>query len=116
MNAARRLAVALVAAGAGLSGCSVELEHGLGERQANEVVAVLDRAGIAADKVADEAPGGFKVVVAQVGPLRVARGSRGLALGLAIGALALVFALSLALVAGAFRMRALRIRLRERKD
>ncbi len=251
MEIARLLAVALVATAAG---CSVELEHALDERQANEVVAVLDRAGIPADKVADEAPGAFTVVVArgdaaqafrvleahalprraakgvgeafadkgllpsataerarlqaslgadlertlealpgvtaarvhlalpeddplhataarprptasvllrarrgaapaegdvrrivagavegmqaadvsvvvaveeevqpapevaQVGPLRVARGSRGLALGLAVGALALVFALSLVLVAGAFRMRALRARLRQRDE
>jgi len=62
MPIARRLAVAACVA---LAGCGVELEHGLDERQANEVVTALDRAGLAADKVADEAPGAFKVVVAR---------------------------------------------------
>lgn len=33
-----------------LAGCGVELEHGLDERQANEIAAVLENAGISADK------------------------------------------------------------------
>jgi type III secretion protein J len=37
-----------------LGGCGVELEHGLDERQANEISSVLEGAGISADKVADE--------------------------------------------------------------
>jgi type III secretion protein J len=61
MGSALRMSAALALALA--SGCSIELEHGLDERQANEVVATLDRAGISADKAADETPGAFKVVV-----------------------------------------------------
>src|SRR4051794_7099120 len=34
----------------GLAGCGVELEHGLDERQANQIAALLDQAGIRADK------------------------------------------------------------------
>jgi type III secretion protein J len=48
------------------AGCGVELEHGLDERQANQVTAVLEEAGIGADKVADDAQGAtgrYKVVV-----------------------------------------------------
>jgi type III secretion protein J len=60
----RALAVAAtVAAVLGASGCSVELEHALDERQANEVVAVLDRSGVQADKAPDEGPASWKVVV-----------------------------------------------------
>src|SRR5689334_8627946 len=44
-------------------GCGVELEHGLDERQANQVTAALEQAGVAADKVAEEQAGTFKVVV-----------------------------------------------------
>lgn len=54
----RLLLIALVVA----CGCGVELEHGLDERQANQVTAVLAGAGIAADKVRD-GDGRFKVVV-----------------------------------------------------
>jgi type III secretion protein J len=57
----RPVVLALVAACA--AGCSVELEHGLDERQANEVVATLDRSGVSADKAPDEGPGSFKVLV-----------------------------------------------------
>ena len=46
-----------------LCGCGTELEHGLDERQANEVVAALERAGIAADKTSDDGPDRYKVVV-----------------------------------------------------
>lgn len=54
------LCAALVA----LSGCGVELEHELDERQANEVASVLESAGIAADKVAeDNGANAYKIVV-----------------------------------------------------
>lgn len=46
-----------------LAGCGVELEHGLDERQANEVDSVLEAAGIAADKVAEEGQAGRYTVV-----------------------------------------------------
>jgi type III secretion protein J len=47
-----------------LSGCGVELEHGLDERQANEVASVLESAGIAAEKVAeDNGANAYKIVV-----------------------------------------------------
>ena len=46
-----------------LGGCGVALEHGLSERQANDVLVALERAGITADKQAGEAPGQFAVVV-----------------------------------------------------
>lgn len=58
MKAARLLLVLLV------SGCGVELEHGLDERQANEVESVLEAAGISADKVAEEGhEGAYTIVV-----------------------------------------------------
>src|SRR5262245_31877616 len=45
-------------------GCGVELEHGLDERQANEVVAVLESAGIGADKVQEDGQANaYKIVV-----------------------------------------------------
>ncbi len=47
------------------SGCGVELEHGLDERQANQVATLLEGAGIAADKVADDQAGQWKIVVAR---------------------------------------------------
>ena len=48
------------------SGCSVELEHGLDERQANRVTGVLEAAGVSADKVAEEgASDAYKIVVAR---------------------------------------------------
>lgn len=67
MKAARHApflsALALAIASAG---CSVELEHGLDERQANQVAAVLEAAGVAADKVAEEgANDAYKIVVAR---------------------------------------------------
>lgn len=46
-----------------LSGCGVELEHGLDERQANEISSVLESAGISADKVADEGQNGTYTIV-----------------------------------------------------
>ena len=47
-----------------VSGCGVELEHGLDERQANEVASVLESAGIAADKVAEDGQqNAYKIVV-----------------------------------------------------
>jgi type III secretion system YscJ/HrcJ family lipoprotein len=61
----RLLRIAGVLAVLDLGGCGLELEHGLDERQANEAVAALDRAGIGAEKVADEAQGAFKLVVAR---------------------------------------------------
>ena len=49
-----------------VAGCGVELEHGLDEHQANEVAAVLESAGIAADKVADDNnAAAYKIVVAR---------------------------------------------------
>ena len=49
-----------------LAGCGVELEHGLDERQANEVASVLESAGIAADKVAEDGnANAYKIVVAR---------------------------------------------------
>jgi type III secretion protein J len=54
------LASMLLAAG----GCGVELEHGLDERQANEVASVLESAGIAADKIAEDGQqNGYKIIV-----------------------------------------------------
>jgi type III secretion protein J len=45
-------------------GCGVDLEHGLDERQANQIVSVLDSAGIAAEKRADDTQSGaYKIVV-----------------------------------------------------
>jgi type III secretion protein J len=38
--------------------CSTGVVHGVDERTANEAVAALERAGIGAEKVADDAPGG----------------------------------------------------------
>jgi type III secretion protein J len=50
------------------AGCGVELEHGLDERQANQVAALLEGAGLSADKLADDSStggGGYKIVVAR---------------------------------------------------
>ena len=59
-------AVLLAALAAGGAGCGVELEHGLDEHQANEVAAVLESAGIAADKVPeDNNANAYKIVVAR---------------------------------------------------
>ncbi|HXU70188.1 MAG TPA: hypothetical protein VN947_12715 [Polyangia bacterium] len=47
-----------------VAGCGVELEHGLDERQANEVASVLEAAGIAADKVGEDGnANAYKIVV-----------------------------------------------------
>lgn len=57
-------ALALAALAAGGVGCGVELEHGLDERQANEIAAVLESSGIPADKVAeDNNANAYKIVV-----------------------------------------------------
>src|SRR5262245_5036812 len=54
----------LLALAVGVTGCGVELEHGLDERQANQVASLLETEGISADKVVEDAQGGtFKVVV-----------------------------------------------------
>jgi type III secretory pathway lipoprotein EscJ len=55
--------LALALCGGLAAGCGIELEHGLDERQANEAVAALDRAGIVAEKSPDEGRATFKVVV-----------------------------------------------------
>lgn len=60
MNARYTLLVLCVA------GCGVELEHGLDERQANEVAAVLEAAGIGADKLPEDGRAdAYKIVVAR---------------------------------------------------
>jgi type III secretion protein J len=47
------------------AGCSVELEHSLDERQANQVATLLENAGISADKQPEEGqPSHYKVIVA----------------------------------------------------
>jgi type III secretion protein J len=49
-----------------LAGCGVELEHGLDERQANEICALLEQAGVAADKQPEEGQANvYKIVVAR---------------------------------------------------
>ena len=59
---ARAALVAAVAVGG--AGCGVELEHGLDEHQANEIAAVLDSAGISAEKVAeDNGANAYEIVV-----------------------------------------------------
>ncbi len=65
MNWAHALrCTALAAAVSVAAGCGVELEHGLDERQANEVAAVLESAGITADKLAeDNNANAYKIVV-----------------------------------------------------
>jgi type III secretion protein J len=46
------------------AGCSLELEHGLDERQANQVATLLESAGIAADKSIEDGAGNtFKITV-----------------------------------------------------
>jgi len=47
-----------------LGGCGVDLEHGLEERQANRVAALLEHAGIRADKQPDTT-GAYKISVAR---------------------------------------------------
>lgn len=47
-----------------LCGCGVELEHGLDERQANEIAAVLEQAGVSADKQPEPGQSGaYQIVV-----------------------------------------------------
>jgi type III secretion protein J len=47
-----------------LAGCGVELEHGLDERQANQVATLLGTQGIEADKLGEEGQtGSYKIVV-----------------------------------------------------
>lgn len=47
-------------------GCGIELEHGLDERQANEVATLLESAGVSADKEAEEGQANaYKIVVAR---------------------------------------------------
>ncbi len=71
-------------------GCGTELEHGLDERQANQVATLLESAGISADKEPDDGQsGGFKVTVSRNDAARAfslleahdlpRRGQRGLA-------------------------------------
>src|SRR5262245_51080348 len=45
-----------------LCGCGVELEHGLDERQANQVVALLEQNGVGADKEREQS-GAFTIVI-----------------------------------------------------
>ena len=53
------------------AGCGVELEHGLDERQANQVTALLSSAGVSADKVAEEGTNAsFKIVVSRADSAR----------------------------------------------
>ena len=66
-HASRSVAVTRLACllGAGaIGGCSVELVHGLDEREANEVVAALNHERIGADKRPDDKQGWWKVEVA----------------------------------------------------
>jgi type III secretion protein J len=55
-----------------LAGCSTPIQHGLEEGAANDVVAALERAGIAAEKVREEAAGtsGFVVRVSDEDAVR----------------------------------------------
>jgi type III secretion protein J len=49
-----------------LAGCGVELEHGLDERQANEVASVLEAAGVSADKEPEEGQANaYKIIVSR---------------------------------------------------
>jgi type III secretion protein J len=55
-------ALALLAVG--VAGCGLELEHNLDERQANGIVAVLEQAGVSADKAPEEGQAdAYKIVV-----------------------------------------------------
>jgi type III secretion protein J len=63
MRSRRGLVTQLVVVAAALAGCGVELEHGLDERQANQITAILDEHGIEADKIRDEGGEGWKIVV-----------------------------------------------------
>jgi type III secretion protein J len=46
-----------------LAGCSAEIEHGLDERQANQIAALLDEHGVSADKARDDGNDAWKIVV-----------------------------------------------------
>jgi type III secretion protein J len=46
-----------------LWGCGVELEHGLDERQANQIAALLGEQGLSPDKLRDEGADSWKIVV-----------------------------------------------------
>jgi type III secretion protein J len=65
-------ALLVVALAVAASGCSTPIRHGLDESAANEVVAALERAGIGAEKLRDEAAGatGFIVRVADADAVR----------------------------------------------
>jgi type III secretion protein J len=64
-----------------LAGCSAAIEHNLDERQANEVVTSLERAGISASKSRDENNGdAFAVSVAKADVVRAIELLRSLAL------------------------------------
>jgi type III secretion protein J len=52
-----------------LAGCGIELEHGLDERQANQVASLLESQGIAADKTPEES-GSYKITVARANSAR----------------------------------------------
>ncbi len=51
-------------------GCGVELEHGLDERQANQVAALLEGAGIRADKLPDSTRGVYLISVSRSDSVR----------------------------------------------
>jgi type III secretion protein J len=70
-----RWAGSLLAVGLLAAGCSTNILHGIDERAANETAAALDRAGIAAEKGADEGD-------ARAFTIKVARGDAGRALEL----------------------------------
>lgn len=54
MERLHRIAFLLTVATVGFGGCGVDLEHGLDERQANQIATLLEDHGIAADKSRDE--------------------------------------------------------------
>jgi type III secretion protein J len=56
-----------------MAGCTVELEHGLDERQANQIAALLDSNGLSADKQRDDGSDGWKIVVAKTEMARAYR-------------------------------------------
>src|SRR5262245_18806382 len=45
------------------AGCGVELEHGLDERQANDVLGALAEGGLQVDKLPEDVPGRYTIVV-----------------------------------------------------
>jgi type III secretion protein J len=53
------------------AGCGIELEHGLDERQANQVATLLEAQGISADKSPEDGqPGNYKISVARADSAR----------------------------------------------